>query len=110
MKKAFDFKLLALVAVLVMAALIPALAGISQGVGQTVGAVVPSGSVKDGNLPVWKNGTTIEDSTVSVVEVKDVVTSTNGPNQVLKLDENGKIGTNAIPYIIVIFTGGEYQQ
>lgn len=109
MKKAFDFKLLALVAVLVMAALIPALAGISQGVGQTVGAVTPSGTIKDGNLPVWKNGTTIEDSGESftglVVRVDGAVQKSNG--SATNLHVHGMIFDGGVTGIVseVVFQG-----
>lgn len=58
------------------------------------------GSVTASNLTVVGGG--------NVITTGDVATGseTNAANKVLKLDENGKIDADAIPYIVVQFTGG----
>lgn len=84
------------------------------------------GNPKKGRLLVYGDGGALEDSGVEVSAITGLVdsvssvtglvataeskTNKNTANGYAGLDENGKLMSNAIPYIVVVFTGGEYQQ
>lgn len=64
------------------------------------------GSLEDTGVTVGSITNTIVDVATVSNQVAVINATTNGPNQFAKLDENGKISTNAFTHIYVIYTGG----
>jgi hypothetical protein len=69
-----------------------------------------------GNIVVWGKGEEVTEVELTATELTNGLAQAEGSEQVVNkdgvngyagLDENGYIKTNAIPHIIIVYTGGD---
>jgi len=68
------------------------------------------GRTTEGNVVVWDKHDAVTEVAVSVGDLTnavDAVSTTNGPNELLKLNTEGKIDVDLVETITVVFVGGE---